>query len=246
MRQIVLANGMPVAQGRPMDADLPTQILGSPAFATAVAALVVGFSSSVHCFVMCGPLACAVTPGAGPRWRPVFGYQGARLASYALLGGLLGTLGAGVGRVLSVNLAPIAPWLLVATLIATALDLRNRMPSIKLFAQIVRKAGLAAQAFPPDARAVALGAITPLLPCGLLYGAFAASIAAGSFHGGALALGAFGAGAVPALLLAQLPAKKLFGGSGRLTQVARRVVPAVAAVVVAYRAVVVQAGHSCH
>jgi hypothetical protein len=152
---------------------------------------------------------------------------------------------------LSVDLAPIAPWLLVATLLATALDLRSRMPSIPLFAQIVRRAGLAAQAFPPNARAVALGGITPLLPCGLLYGAFAASVAAGSFAGGALALGAFGAGAVPALLLAQLPARRLFGGTGRFTLVARRVVPALAALVVAYRAIVVQAasaagGHACH
>jgi sulfite exporter TauE/SafE len=249
----MLANGMPIAQWCRMDAtSLPAWLLDSPALSTAAAALVVGFSSSVHCFVMCGPLACAVTPGAGRRWAPVVGYQGARLAAYALVGGLLGTLGSGVGRVLSVDLAPIAPWFLVATLLATALDLRSRMPAIPLFAQIVRRAGFAAQGFPPIARAVALGGITPLLPCGLLYGAFAASVAAGSFGGGALALGAFGAGAVPALLLAQLPARQLFGGTGRLTQVARRVVPAVAAVAVAYRAIMVQAasaaggGHSCH
>ena len=232
-----------------MDASsLPEWLVSSPTLATALAALVVGFSSSVHCFVMCGPLACAVTPGAGPRWAPVVGYQGARLASYALLGGLLGTLGAGVGRVLSVDLAPLAPWLLVATLLAAAFDLRSRMPAVPLLAQIVRRAGLAAQAFPPIARAVALGGITPLLPCGLLYGAFAASVAAGSFAGGSLALGAFGAGAVPALLLAQLPARKLFGGAGRFNLVARRVVPALAALVVAYRAIVVQAasGHACH
>lgn len=244
---------MPIAESTVMDMKtVPDWLAASPALATALAALVVGFSSSVHCFVMCGPLACAVTPGAGPRWAPVLGYQGARLVSYALLGGLLGTLGAGVGRVLAVDLAPIAPWLLVATLLATALDLRSRMPALPLVAQIVRRAGLAAQVFPPTARAAALGGLTPLLPCGLLYGAFAASVAAGSFAGGAVVLGAFGAGAVPALLLAQLPARRLFGGAGRFNLVARRLVPALAAGVVAYRAIVVQAasaagvGHACH
>jgi uncharacterized protein len=225
-----------------LSALVPASALGQ----TALAALVVGFSSSAHCFLMCGPLACAALPGDGPKWRPVGAYHLARLCSYALIGGLLGLLGSGVSRFLSVDLAPIAPWVLVATLVATALDLRSRLPAIPVVTQIVRSAGLAAQGLPPDARAVALGAIVPLLPCGLLYGAFAASVAAGNFAGGAAALGAFGAGAIPALLLAQVPAKRLFGGTGRLQILARRVVPAVAALVVAYRALAVKAAGDCH
>jgi uncharacterized protein len=218
----------------------------SPELATAAAAVVVGFSASFHCFVMCGPLACASCAAAeGPRWMRICAYQGARVLSYALVGGLLGALGAGVGLLLTVQLAQIAPWLLVVTLLASALDLGQRLPPIRGLTQFVRRAGSVAQRFPPVARAFTLGAITPLLPCGLLYGVFAASVATGTFAGGALALGAFGLGAIPALLVAQVPSR-LTAGTGRVSLFARRALPVIAATFIAYRALFVHPAAHCH
>jgi sulfite exporter TauE/SafE len=227
--------------------DLSEPLVLAP-LASALAAALVGFGSSLHCFVMCGPLACAALPAQGSRFGPVAAYHFARLAAYALLGGLLGLFGSGVGRLLTVRLAPVAPWLLVATLLASALELGRRLSPPPLLTQIVRRLGALARRLPGSLRAAVLGALTPLLPCGLLYGLFAAAVAEESFGGGALLLAAFGLGAVPALLLAQLPARRLLAGQGPWSRGVRRLVPALAAAVVAWRAVMVHAapGHGCH
>lgn len=213
---------------------------------TAGAAVVVGFSSSLHCFLMCGPLACAASAGGARRPGPVLGYHLGRLAAYGLVGGLLGTLGGGAALLLRRSLLPVAPWILVATLLVAALDLGTRLPAIPALAQTLRWAAGWTQGLPGTARATAFGALTPLLPCGLLYGAFAASLAAGSFAAGALALSAFGAGAVPALILSQLPAGALLRGQGRGARWARRAIPALAAVLVAARALFSEVGQVCH
>jgi hypothetical protein len=213
---------------------------------TAGAALVVGFSSSLHCFLMCGPLACAASTGGADRVGPVVGYQLGRLAAYGLVGGLLGALGGGATRLLEVSLLPVAPWILVATLVVAALDLGSRLPALPGLTQTLRGAAGWTQTLPRTARATALGALTPLLPCGLLYGAFAASLAAGSFGAGALALSAFGAGALPALLLSQLPAGALLRGQGPRARIARRAIPALAALAVAARALLLHPAQVCH
>ena len=48
-----------------------------------------GAASSLHCAVMCGPLAACFASGAGPS----VAYQGARIASYSILGAAAGALG---------------------------------------------------------------------------------------------------------------------------------------------------------
>ncbi|HVP59729.1 MAG TPA: sulfite exporter TauE/SafE family protein [Myxococcaceae bacterium] len=213
---------------------------------TAAAAAVVGFSSSLHCFLMCGPLACAAATHEPRRLAPVLGYQLGRLGAYGLVGGLLGALGGGATALLRTSLLPVAPWILVATLLVAALDLGSRLPAVPGLAQTMRRVARWTQNLPRAARAIALGALTPLLPCGLLYGVFAASLAAGSFGAGALALSAFGAGAVPALLVSQLPAGALLRGQGPAARMARRVIPALAAVVVAARALFWSGAAVCH
>jgi len=211
-----------------------------------LAATVVGFSASGHCFLMCGPLACAAVPGQPARLGPILGYQGGRLLAYGLVGGLLGLLGAGASHVLQRSLAPAIPWILVLTLLAAAFDLGHRLPRVGRLTQILRNLAQYSQNFSPPARALLIGALTPLIPCGLLYGVFAASVAASSFGGGALALGAFGLGAIPALLLAQLPARRLLAGEGPYARVARRALPGLAALVIAARALLVHLGPACH
>lgn len=207
---------------------------------------VVGFLASLHCFAMCGPLACAAGSQSS-KARAILAYQGARLAAYALVGGLLGAVGEGVGSALSIHLAAFVPWILAATLIAAALNLGGRLAPIPGLLGVFRRVGLFAQRLPGTSRALLLGAITPLLPCGLLYGMFATSVATASFVGGALALGAFGLGAIPALLVAQVAgARLLLAGSGPAL-LARRAIPAVAAMVLVYRALHAGAGHpTCH
>ncbi|MBX3274522.1 MAG: sulfite exporter TauE/SafE family protein [Sandaracinaceae bacterium] len=59
------------------------------ALVAATAAAAAGLASSVHCAAMCGPLAAV----AGRTPRAAAAYHGARLASYALAGGIAGATG---------------------------------------------------------------------------------------------------------------------------------------------------------
>ena len=124
----------------------------------------------------------------------------------------------------------------VALLVASALGVGEWMPRIPGISQFLRRANGVAAKFSPTVRAGAMGALTPLLPCGLLYGLFGSALVTGSFGRGALLAGGFAVGGIPALLLAQLQTnwiRRLPSGSEFLI---RRVVPLAAALVVAVRA----------
>lgn len=222
----------------------------SPAVAAgALGALTVGLTGSVHCLLMCGPLACAGLPSVpGPeRRRAVLAYQGARVAAYTLVGGALGALGGGVTHVLAVSTRPYLPWLMAAALVASALELGKRLRPLPGLSHVVRYVSRWGAKFSWTGRAGAMGAVTPLLPCGLLYGVFAAALASGSFEGGALILGAFALGGLPALLGAQLQAGLWKNRPRAASFLLQRAVPLLAAAVLIYRAVGSASGRpSCH
>ena len=232
---------------------LMTSGAGATVWAGAVGALMVGISGSVHCLLMCGPLACATLPlERGPsRRRAQWAYQGARVAGYTLMGALLGGLGGGVGRALSVSVQPLLPWIMAAGLVATALDLGKRLRPLPGVSRMVARMGSASARFSPTARAATLGGLTPLLPCGLLYGVMAAALASGSFAGGALIASAFALGGLPALLGAQVGAGMWRNRPPVVEVLLRRVLPVAAAVILIVRAVqmhVAEAGAppACH
>ncbi len=222
----------------------------SPAVvAGALGALTVGLTGSVHCLLMCGPLACAGLPAVpGPdRKRAVLAYQGARVAAYALVGGALGALGGGVTKVLAVSTRPYLPWLMAAALVASALEVGKRLRPLPGLAHAARYVARWGANFSWAGRASAMGAVTPLLPCGLLYGVFAAALASGSFGGGALLLGAFALGGLPALLGAQLQTGLWKHRPKALSFLLQRAVPLLAAALLIYRAVGTGSSQpSCH
>lgn len=226
---------------------LLTSLSPTPALvAGALGALTVGLTGSVHCFLMCGPLACAGLPSVrGPeRYSALLAYQGARFLAYALVGGLLGTLGGGVTRALAVSTRPYLPWLMAAALVASALEVGKRLPPLPGLARAARAISRWSAKFSWAGRAGAMGAVTPLLPCGLLYGVFTVALASGSFGGGALVMGAFALGGLPALLGAQLQTG-LWSNRPRLSAfLFRRAMPLLAAAVLVFRAV--DSSPSCH
>ncbi len=247
---------MPIANSEGMTPAIPVPegllgLLTSPpeVVAGAVGALVVGVTGSVHCLLMCGPLACAALPGVegSERWRAVLAYQGGRVGAYALTGGLLGALGGGVTRALAMSARPYLPWLMAAALVASALELGKRLrpvPGLSRLAGALMRWGAK---FSCTSRAGAMGAVTPLLPCGLLLGVYAAALASSSFWEGALLMGTFAFGGVPALLGTQLQSALWRKQPGLSTFVLKRAMPLVAAAVLVYRAVGAASGQpSCH
>ena len=227
----------------------PGQLGSDSGAALAASAVVLGLSGSLHCFLMCGPLACAAAPITIGRKRANSApatYHAARIAAYALMGGLLGSFGSGFSRAFAVPLRAVLPWMLVAALVASALDLGKRLRPIPGFANLSRLAARVSASLSSRGRAALLGAMTPLLPCGLLYGVFAAAFTTSSFGGGALLLGAFAMGGAPALALAQLQ----LGLGARLrgwpAVALQKGLPLAAAAVIAYRALQSASGHACH
>jgi sulfite exporter TauE/SafE len=213
------------------------------------AALVLGLGGSVHCFAMCGPLACAAQGGGGGRGMRAILYHLARLVAYSVVGAVLGAASQGAARVTSLPVERALPWVLAAALVASAmaprLRLRLRRPMTPgrtraVFAWAARQR----ENLAPGTQAALLGALTPLLPCGVLYGIAAGALASGSAVRGASLMGAFAVAVVPALALAQW-------GGARLARFApsatfARALPLVAAAALILRAAQISAHHGCH
>ena len=177
-------------------------------------ALATGFLGGFgHCVAMCGPLVGALGISAPPgiparrALLPQLAYHLGRITTYGTVGAVMGLAGSFVnvaGRMAGWQdvVAVLAGALMVAMgLGAVAQSLWVKSAEGRLAGRVlsaVRK--LAGHEAPM--RAYPLGLVLGFLPCGLSYSAFAAAAATGSpVAGMALAL-AFGAGTLPALLLA--------------------------------------------
>lgn len=201
------------------------------------AAALAGLAGSLHCFSMCGPLACAGCAKAEQgRSKAMFAYHASRIAGYTLVGALLGAFGEAAAGTLAVSTSGWLPWAMAGLLVMTALGLFERVPSfasnVKILRPVVRLGAKSA----PVARSALLGGVTPLLPCGLLYALYLSAALSGSWLAGATVAFSFALAGTPALTLAQVQTRWL----ARLPKggefVVRRVVPLVAAGVLVWRA----------
>ncbi len=182
-----------------------------------LALFLIGLLGGAHCVGMCGGIVGALTIGTGSRPSLHLAYNGGRIFSYALAGGIAGALGAA-----SLALAgqlPLRIGLYVAAnamLIALGLYLMGITRALAFSERIGQKlwrhvqplsrrflpARTVAQAFP-------LGVLWGWLPCGLVYSALVTAMTSGSALRGAGMMLAFGAGTLPNLLLAGLLAARL-------------------------------------
>lgn len=177
------------------------------------------------------PRAVALTSSIGGRRRTLqaigssavgmqVAYHGARLVGYALLGAVAGSVGAALnlgGSMVGVQrVASIVAGATIAILGAVML-LRIagvRIPHVAmpgLFVRLFQSAQKRAVQWPPLGRSAAIGAVTPLLPCGWLY-AFVVT-AAGTGHPlrAMLVMAVFWLGTVPALLAVAAGVHRVLG-----------------------------------
>lgn len=175
------------------------------------AVLVASLVGSPHCAGMCGGLmlfalgADAEQP-RGKRVRLQLAYHGGRLASYLLLGTAAGAIGAAVdftGRFAGVQRAAaiIAGVMMIAfglTLLARTMGIRTgRIKLPKSLNGLLERLHRVAFALRPTNRAITIGLLTALLPCGWLYAfAFTAAGTASPLMGAAV-MGTFWMGTVP-------------------------------------------------
>ncbi|HPI54946.1 MAG TPA: sulfite exporter TauE/SafE family protein [Chitinophagaceae bacterium] len=162
---------------------------------------VLGLFGSMHCLGMCGPLVMSLPFQSVDRNKlglTTFSYHVGKITTYALFGLVAGMLGQGFvllkwQQLLSI-LAGVS--LLALTLIPVLKEkLKISFPLQDWFARIFKLLSDSPKVY----YFFIFGLINGLLPCGLVYAAFAGAMASGSMINGALFMAAFGVGTVPSL-----------------------------------------------
>ncbi len=179
---------------------------------TTIGALVAGLVTSVHCVGMCGPIACglaAMPSSETERLAAMSAYHGARLTSYAAIGAVCGMIGAQPLQWFFKSPAALLPWVLVIVFLVFGFGLEKKLPRPPALLKWTAKMRFRLGRMSPLRGGLALGFLTPLLPCGPLYLLFGASLLSGSAMRGAEFALAFGLGTVPLLWLAQQQLKHL-------------------------------------
>ncbi|HEB53964.1 MAG TPA: sulfite exporter TauE/SafE family protein [bacterium] len=166
---------------------------------------VFGVANSLHCACMCGPLALAFQGGT----VGALSYHVGRSVSYAFVGLVLGGIGARLGSTELGTPSAYVAFVLAGGLIVLALLGERGAVSIPGLGSTLQRGLARTRSWSPTWRAGALGVFTPLLPCGLLWSAFAGATVAGSPIAGAEVMGGFALGSLPLLLAAQLQASRL-------------------------------------
>lgn len=189
--------------------------------AIAASVLLASLLGSPHCAGMCGPFVCfyAGQGGRGQVWAHV-AYNLGRLLSYLFLGAIAGALGrtldqmgAGAGLHRSAGFAAGA--VMIVWGIASLMNILGvRFPQASApsflggrFAAVMR----AVHAQPPVVRAVTVGLLTTLLPCGWLWVYVATAAGTGSIPGALLVMSAFWLGTVPMMAGLGVAAQGAFG-----------------------------------
>jgi len=165
----------------------------------------VGLLTSLHCIAMCGGINLSQcvsyrqddeTSGKFSKLRPSLLYNGGRVISYTLIGGIAGALGSGISLsgaargvvavtagafmvIIGLNMLNVFPWLR---------KLNPRMP--KIFRSMT--SGGSGKRGP-----FIVGLLNGLMPCGPLQAMQVYALGSGSFVSGALSMFMFSMGTVP-------------------------------------------------
>jgi len=197
--------------------------------------LLASLLGSLHCASMCGAFAAFATlPGpdtAIGRLPLHLAYHGGRLVIYVVFGALAGMLGAALdvgGTLVGVQRAAgiVAGAILVGAGLIAALRLSGvKLPSlaaavVPVIGEGLRKGHETALRWPPIMRALAVGLMTAILPCGWLWAFVVAAAGTGHALLGALTLAAFWVGTVPVLAVIGGGVQRITGLLGVRTQLA--------------------------
>jgi len=181
-----------------------------------VSALLIGLASSIHCVGMCGGIIGALSYSLpdtvrGNRWRHfayIAAYNLGRLASYALMGLLLGLLGKEFFGNLFAGSGHLVIRLLATLLIVlTGFYLAGWFPQFSRVERVgdrlwQRLAPLARRLIPVKSlpQGLLYGAVWGWLPCSLVYTVLLLSIASGGASQGMASMLAFGLGTLPSMV----------------------------------------------
>ncbi len=168
-----------------------------------ISALGLGFASGFHCIGMCGPIALSLGLTKKQALNFYFQnltYQFGRIFTYAFLGALLGIVGKGFEiSGFQSYLTIIAGILLIVMAVFSfgGKDFSSKIPFLsKLLMKVKLNLGKLLQKADYKSR-FATGILNGFLPCGMVYMALTASLAAGGIWQSSLFMALFGLGTLP-------------------------------------------------
>jgi sulfite exporter TauE/SafE len=176
-----------------------------------IAAFAQGFLGSFHCLGMCGPFLGLIQSRSNSGVLTAILYSVSKSLSYAWIGFLLGGIGWTANRFLYSDFAFYLGLGIVFLIGLTTIFPRVSKISLSHAPQWL--IGLSARFFnrtqKPVYLALGMGAISGLLPCGLLYPAYGLSFLGGGPWEASLIMVAFGMGTAPALFTLAITGAKL-------------------------------------
>ena len=190
------------------------------------AMFMLGIFGTGHCIGMCGPLVVAF-PGRARHFSAHLFYHTGRVATYTLVGGIMGGVGTVVTQIATAAGADPMSWMAgiqaafsviaAGALIVFGLSRLGliREPAWMAIAAPEKIPGYRRTVIPvlsgrSEGRMLAVGFFMGLLPCGLSFAAFARALSAGGPMQGGLLVLAFGLGTLPGLLLVGAGASRVF------------------------------------
>jgi sulfite exporter TauE/SafE len=172
-----------------------------------LSAFMLGFFGSFHCIGMCGAIALSLPVQQLQGWKKVVGiilYNFGRVCTYALLGGILGSIGStfqlwGLQQTVSIILGALL--ILLSILSFTHYQWKNNTLMQKWNDQLIL---IIAPLFKSKKVITPfyIGILNGLLPCGLVYMAIAGAVATHHLFDGMIFMASFGIGTLPVMLLA--------------------------------------------
>jgi sulfite exporter TauE/SafE len=184
-----------------------------------VAGLLLGLSSSLHCFGMCSGIAASLHFAAGldPN-RPApdllattLLINAGRIFGYVVAGAIVGGLGSGVfGAFDHATSNAVLRWAAAAALGWIGLSMLEIVPLPAVLYRVASHVSHFMEAMAQAARLPARmglflsGAVWGFLPCAMVYAALFYAMLSGSWLGGAVVMSGFGLGTLPMLIAAGL------------------------------------------
>ena len=170
-------------------------------------AFTLGFTGSLHCMGMCGPLSitmCSVNSQNNNMMPSILSYHAGRIITYSLLGGFIGLFShllllSGFQKGISV--------LSGVLLIILALSTQNLDASLsnnsfgKWIGHLSGRLHKLVFSKSKKPNTAILGMLNGILPCGLVYIALAGALTSGNVWSGMMFMGAFGLGTLPLLFI---------------------------------------------
>jgi sulfite exporter TauE/SafE len=179
----------------------------------ASAAFLLGLSGAGHCLGMCGGIAAALNLGGARSTAITLAYHAGRVASYTVLGGLLGFAAGSLDiSAWTMSLRYLAGVLLIGMGLYIANWWRGmallERAGAKLWQPVQR---LSSRWLPLRHwhQGLALGLCWGMMPCGLIYSSLAWAATAQNAFTSALMMLLFGLGTLPAMLSTSLGAARL-------------------------------------